>query len=51
MLNLLKNLLADEQDADHDFYVDFLDPDAPNTLFQELYLQDLRKYLRLIARA
>lgn len=93
MLNLLKNLLTDEQDADHDFYVDFLDPeeftdvcndiliyfgfpvlnpscdnfdrllmdvyaetlkehpDAANTLFQELYLQNLRKYLRLIARA
>lgn len=93
MLSLLKKLLTDESDADHDFYVDFLNPeeftgicndilvyfgfpilnpacdnfdcllmdvytetlnehpDAGNTLFQELYLQNLRKYLRLIARA
>lgn len=93
MLGLLKKLLTDESDTEHDFYVDFLNPeeftgicndilvyfgfpilnpacdsfdclimdvytetlnqhpDAGNTLFQELYLQNLRKYLRLIAHA
>lgn len=93
MLNLLKNLLTDEQDADHDFYVDLRDPEeftavcddiliyfgfpkldpardnfdrllldvhaetlaahssVSNSLFQELYLRELRRYLRLIAHA
>ncbi len=93
MLNLLKNLLTDEQEMEHDFYVDLLDPEefaevcddiliyfefpaldpahdnferllmdvytetlddhpnVSNTRFQELYLQNLRKYLRTIAHA
>ncbi len=93
MLNLLKNLLTDEQDTDHELYVDFRDPEEfaavcddiliyfgfpaldpvcdsfdrllmdvhaeilaghpgiSNSRFQEIYLRELRKYLRLIARA
>lgn len=93
MLNLLKKLLTDDADADHDFYVNFMDPEefieicndiliyfglptlnpecdsfdhllldvyhetlnenptASNSDFQQLYIANLRNYLRKIAAA